>query len=152
MYGHTPNVFRLIGSLQSDSNVVIVGWELGSQRLWYPQSVSDTRSIGAEIGMVAANIMARFKTNRSRLYCVGHSLGAHVCGHAGMKTKFGRITGIVNVFIISNSTTCGFSDRFRLCCRRQINGTCCNGHKLSPCIDERNNIHASVFSSLFLFH
>ena len=81
--------------LQADCNVIVVGWELGSQRFWYPQSASDTRTVGAEIGLVAANILAVTRSDKSRLYCVGHSLGAHVCGHAGMKTKFGRITGML---------------------------------------------------------
>ena len=85
------NEYNLI--VQGDYNVVIVGWEGSSQQLWYPQSASDTRSVGTEIGLVAANLVARAGSHQSRLYCVGHSLGGHVCGHAGQKTKFGRITG-----------------------------------------------------------
>jgi hypothetical protein len=79
---------------QGDYNAIIVGWEGGSQQIWYPQSASDTRTVGAEIGIVAANVIANGNSARSRLYCAGHSLGSHVCGHAGMRTKFGRITGL----------------------------------------------------------
>lgn len=79
--------------VQDDFNVVVVGWDQGSQQLWYPQSASDTRTVGAEIGLVAANVIANANSAKSRLYCVGHSLGSHVCGHAGMTTKFGRMTG-----------------------------------------------------------
>lgn len=79
---------------QGDYNAIIVGWAGGSQQLWYPQSASDTRTVGTEIGLVAANVIANANSAQSRLYCVGHSLGSHVCGHAGMKTKFGRITGL----------------------------------------------------------
>jgi len=77
-----------------DYNVIIVGWQSSSQQLWYPQSASDTRSVGTEIGLVAANLIANGGSARSRLYCIGHSLGGHVCGHAGQRTKFGRITGM----------------------------------------------------------
>jgi pancreatic lipase-related protein 1 len=79
--------------MQGDYNVIIVGWGLGADDLLYPQSASNTRTVGTEIGLVAANIIASGISDMSRLYCVGHSLGAHVCGHAGMKTKFGRISG-----------------------------------------------------------
>jgi len=79
---------------QGDYNAIIVGWEGSSQQIWYPQSASDTRTVGTEIGLVAANVIANGDSARSRLYCVGHSLGSHVCGHAGLKTKFGRITGL----------------------------------------------------------
>jgi len=78
----------------SEHNVIIVGWEGSSQQIWYPQSASDTRSVGTEIGLIAANLIARGGSAQARLYCVGHSLGGHVCGHAGQKTKFGRITGL----------------------------------------------------------
>ena len=79
--------------MQGDYNAIVVGWEGSSQQIWYPQSASDTRTVGTEIGLVAENVIANGNSARSRLYCVGHSLGSHVCGHAGMKTKFGRITG-----------------------------------------------------------
>jgi len=79
--------------MQADYNAIVVGWEGSSQQIWYPQSASDTRTVGTEIGLVAANVIANANSARERLYCVGHSLGSHVCGHAGMKTKFGRITG-----------------------------------------------------------
>jgi len=79
--------------MQGDYNAVIVGWEGGAQTINYPQSASDTRSVGYEIGLVASRLIAGANSHKSRLYCVGHSLGSHVCGHAGMTTKFGRITG-----------------------------------------------------------
>lgn len=76
-----------------DYNVVLVGWQSSSIQLWYPQSASDTRSVGTEIGLVAAK-MIEAGLDPSMLYCSGHSLGSHVCGHAGQRTKFGRITGM----------------------------------------------------------
>jgi len=79
---------------EGDYNAIVVGWEGSSQQIWYPQSASDTRTVGTEIGLVAANVIANGNSAKSRLYCVGHSLGSHVCGHAGQYTKFGRITGL----------------------------------------------------------
>lgn len=79
---------------QGDYNVIITGWDGGSQTLWYPQSASNTRTVGSEIGMVANNVIAGAGSANARHYCVGHSLGSHVCGHAGQWTKFGRITGM----------------------------------------------------------
>jgi len=79
--------------IEGDYNVVLVGWQSSSLQLWYPQSASDTRSVGTEIGLVAASMVNR-GLDRSLLYCSGHSLGSHVCGHAGQRIKFGRITGM----------------------------------------------------------
>lgn len=78
----------------ADWNVIVVGWDMGSRQIWYPQSASDTRAVGAEIALVADNLIRSGDSANSRLYCVGHSLGGHVCGHAGARTKFGRITGL----------------------------------------------------------
>jgi pancreatic lipase-related protein 1/phosphatidic acid-selective phospholipase A1 len=79
---------------KGDYNVVIVGWQESSQNIWYPQSAADTRSVGTEIGLVARNLVQNGGLSRTRTYCVGHSLGGHVCGHAGNFFKFGRITGM----------------------------------------------------------
>jgi hypothetical protein len=80
--------------VDDDVNVVVVGWDEGSQNLWYPQSASDTRAVGSEIGLVARNVIANGGSATERLYCIGHSLGGHICGHAGMTEHFGRITGL----------------------------------------------------------
>jgi pancreatic lipase-related protein 1/phosphatidic acid-selective phospholipase A1 len=96
---------------QGDFNVIIVGWEGGSQQIWYPQSASDTRTVGTEIGLVAANVIANGNAAKSRLYCVGHSLGSHVCGHAGAYTTFGRITGMdpAGPLFENRDWTCGLN-------------------------------------------
>ena len=80
---------------QDDRNVIVVGWDGGSQNIWYPQSASDTRAVGAEIGLVAQNVIANAGAAKERMWCSGHSLGSHICGHAGAYSKsFGRITGV----------------------------------------------------------
>ena len=78
---------------QGDYNVIIVGWKLGAETLWYPQSVSNTRTVGGEIALVANNTINIGHSSKALMYCAGHSLGAHVCGHAGQQGQFGRITG-----------------------------------------------------------
>jgi pancreatic lipase-related protein 1/phosphatidic acid-selective phospholipase A1 len=96
---------------QGDYNAIIVGWEGGSQQLWYPQSASDTRTVGAEIGLVAQNAMANAGTTTANLYCNGHSLGGHVCGHAGTWEHFGRITGMdpAGPLFQNRDWTCGLN-------------------------------------------
>ena len=87
---HTPPLRKCT---QGDYNVIVVGWDGGSQNIWYPQSASDTRSVGGKIGLVANNLINNGGASPERLYCAGHSLGSHICGHAGAVAHFGRITG-----------------------------------------------------------
>jgi len=67
---------------------------LNSYNLYYPQSAEDTITVGAEIARLAKQLVNNKGLPRAKLYCVGHSLGAHACGAAGRHYKFGRITGI----------------------------------------------------------
>jgi hypothetical protein len=48
------------------------------------------------VGMQIANLLIRLKANYSMVHCIGHSLGAHVCGHCGKIVKLGRISGKIN--------------------------------------------------------
>jgi len=83
---------------REDLNVVIVDWGGGASQLNYQQSASNTRTVGAMTALVYQNILKVSGSAASRLWCAGHSLGSHVCGHAGMKMpnsqKLGRITGM----------------------------------------------------------
>ena len=78
--------------LQADMNVAIVDWGGGAELLNYPQSAANTRSMGAFTALVFANLVSNGGSS-SRMWCTGHSLGAHMCGHAGMKTSLQRVTG-----------------------------------------------------------
>lgn len=80
--------------MNGDYNVVIVGWGGGARHLWYPQSAANVRTVGAEIALVVNNLLDVGGTTSDKIYCVGHSLGAHTCGHAGMKSQIHRITGL----------------------------------------------------------
>merc|ERR1719323_283843 len=80
--------------MNEDYNVIIVGWSGGSRHVWYPSSASNVRTVGAEIALVASNLLNIGGTTSDDLYCVGHSLGSHVCAHAGMRSHFHRVTGL----------------------------------------------------------
>jgi len=77
---------------KDDLNVIIVGWQDGSNKIYYPQAASNVRSLGAEIAALV-NLMERFEPT-VRPYCIGFSLGSHVCAHIGMRSRLARITGI----------------------------------------------------------
>jgi len=80
--------------IREDYNVIIVGWSGGSRHVWYPSSATNVRTVGAEIALVANNLLKVGGTTPEKLYCIGHSLGGHACGHAGMRSQFHRVTGL----------------------------------------------------------
>jgi len=92
----TPWMMKMKDELlmNDDKNVVIVNWAGGSRFLNYYKPASNTRVVGAEIAYIANNLLNIGGTTPDKLYCIGHSLGAHTCGYAGMKSKFRRITGL----------------------------------------------------------
>ncbi len=40
-----------------------------------------------EIALVIENLVKYYGGNWDGVYCAGHSLGSHVCGHAGKRTQ-----------------------------------------------------------------
>lgn len=78
--------------MKDDLNVVLVGWEDGANNIWYPQAASNVRTVGAELAAFV-NMLNEFDQDY-KPYCIGFSLGAHVCAHMGMRTKLARITGL----------------------------------------------------------
>jgi pimeloyl-ACP methyl ester carboxylesterase len=76
-----------------DANVVIVDWGGGAELANYFQSASNTRSMGAYSALVFDNLVSN---GASSTWCIGHSLGAHLCGHTGMRvtTPLERTTGL----------------------------------------------------------
>jgi len=79
---------------RGDFNVIVTGWAGASQDLFYWRSVSNTKVAGGEIALIAENLIKLGEIKREQTYCIGHSLGSHVCGFAGKRLKFGRITGL----------------------------------------------------------
>lgn len=78
---------------REDINVVVLDWGRGTSNLWYPQCAANTRTVGAYTALII-NSLVKKGGSGSRMWCTGHSLGSHVCGHAGMKTSIQRITGM----------------------------------------------------------
>lgn len=79
---------------REDINVVIVDWQGGADIVNYNQAASNTRSTGAYTAQVVNNLVNNGGGANSRMWCIGHSLGAHVCGHTGGSTSLQRITGM----------------------------------------------------------
>jgi len=85
---------QVAAAVATGRNIIAVSWEGSSVNPNYLQSASDTRSVGAEIGVVVNKLKKEHGLAIANIWCIGHSLGAHVCGHAGAYTRIGRITGL----------------------------------------------------------
>jgi len=84
---------------QEDSTVFIVNWGRGSDLPDYNTDSANTQTGGKVIAALAEAIIntATFKgdPNNVFLWCIGHSLGVHVCGNAGRYSgHFDRTTGL----------------------------------------------------------
>jgi len=79
---------------QGPANIILVGWEHGADDAWYPNSAANTRTVGAEIALMADRFKNEMGLPSSNLWCVGFSLGGQTCGFTGARTNFARITGL----------------------------------------------------------
>jgi len=89
-----------------DSTVIIVDWRYGADVPEYATAASNTQTAAKAIASFAQAVasLQRFSGDPSQLYlyCIGHSLGAQVCGQAGRQAKsattgqqlFNRVTGL----------------------------------------------------------
>ncbi|CAF0864126.1 unnamed protein product [Brachionus calyciflorus] len=73
-----------------DMNVIMVNWKQDAKGPFYPNAAKNTKKIGEHLG----NFIRINKIERERSHCIGHSLGAHVCGFAGKTIKLERISGL----------------------------------------------------------
>jgi len=71
-------------------NVFAVNWSVGASGLDYFAAAANAKTCGTAIG----NFISRTGITATNVHCIGHSLGAHVCGFSGKVTKLGRITGM----------------------------------------------------------
>ena len=80
---------------QQDVNIVLIDWTDGSVDIYYPQSASNTRTVGGDAYLIMNNLITNGGATWNDMYCIGHSLGAHVCGFLGKKSggRIQRITG-----------------------------------------------------------
>ncbi|KAH6940549.1 hypothetical protein HPB50_000570 [Hyalomma asiaticum] len=71
--------FLLVG----DYNVIIVDWR-GGNGLPYTQATANTRLVGAEIAAFIKKLQAVFGAEPESFHILGHSLGSHIAGYAGL--------------------------------------------------------------------
>lgn len=62
-------------------NVIRVGWFSASGQFNYMSSSVDTEIVGAQVGYLIENLLLEFGMSVSQFHCIGHSLGAHLCGY-----------------------------------------------------------------------
>ncbi|CAF0804017.1 unnamed protein product [Brachionus calyciflorus] len=73
-----------------DFNIIVIDWKLGAQAPDYYSAFINTR----EVGQKMASFIRDANITASKVHCIGHSLGAHICGFTGKSRRIGRITGL----------------------------------------------------------
>ncbi|CAF1012069.1 unnamed protein product, partial [Brachionus calyciflorus] len=73
-----------------DVNVIIIDWKSGAQGPDYFAAASNTRIVGQKM----AAFIGEAKLTLSKVHCIGHSLGSHVCGFTSKLKRLGRISGM----------------------------------------------------------
>ena len=73
--------------------MIVLDWP--SRNPYYPKPATRTRSVGRLTAVMMKKLVDDGGASYDNIWCIGHSLGSHVCGHAGRSTpdKIGRITG-----------------------------------------------------------
>lgn len=83
---------RLLDTM--DCNVIVVDWR-GGNVLPYSQATANGRVVGAEIAFLVKTMENVLGASQSSFHCIGHSLGAQICGYAGARLgNLGRISGL----------------------------------------------------------
>lgn len=84
-----------------DLNVITVDWSELSHNIIYPFAAFSTRYVGKRIAKLLNAITETFRISGRNIHLIGHSLGAHIMGYAGMFSvhKIFRITG---KFLLTN--------------------------------------------------
>jgi len=88
----------LINLKDEDNLVISLHWYFGGD-FDFPEATANTKTVSDFLSKLALAFLnsKTFKGDKEKLYlhCIGHSLGAHVCGQAGRKAPiFDRITGL----------------------------------------------------------
>lgn len=77
-----------------DCNVIVVDWR-GGNVLPYSQATANCRVVGAEIALLVKTAERVLGSSQASFHCIGHSLGAQICGYAGARLRnLGRISGL----------------------------------------------------------
>lgn len=81
-----------------DVNVILVGWGNGCKFPNYGAASANIRTVAAQLNLLMFNIETVFQlhSNIFKVHCIGHSLGAQVCGVAGAVSDvtYDRITAL----------------------------------------------------------
>nr|KAG5709784.1 hypothetical protein BaRGS_032608 [Batillaria attramentaria] len=78
----------------SPFNIIKVAWGPGAHKL-YPQSVANTRVVGAVAAQFLTSLRDALNISMSHVHLLGHSLGAHIAGYMGTRVGgIGRISGM----------------------------------------------------------
>lgn len=80
--------------------MIVVDWSGGSGPP-YTQAVANIRLVGAVAGHLLGELARNRKNMRlDNVHCVGHSLGAHLCGYAGYTLQ--KVNSfLINKFIVN---------------------------------------------------
>jgi len=81
---------------KGDFNIIIVDWARG-RSAEYVSSVLAIPEAGKKVGEMIKFLNAEFQMPLSTLHVIGHSLGAHVAGHAGKTVGNGKIHAIIGL-------------------------------------------------------
>jgi pimeloyl-ACP methyl ester carboxylesterase len=71
-------------------NVIAVDWQEGAKGPNYIAAKDNAIKTGKRLNA----FIKECKIPPKKIYCIGHSLGAHACGFAGKGLTFARITGL----------------------------------------------------------
>jgi pancreatic triacylglycerol lipase len=80
-----------------DFNAITVDWSVGAGTSNYVTARNRVRDTGAVIAQFIDFLVDVGGMNMNDVYCVGHSLGGHVCGMAGKEEAPRRINTIVGL-------------------------------------------------------
>ena len=76
--------------IKENVNVIVVAWGNGAAFPHYINASSNIRVVGREISVLTLKMATIFYpsgTDQFKIHCIGHSLGSHICGHAGEASR-----------------------------------------------------------------
>lgn len=63
----------------------------------YFRSAASTRNVGKNVAAVIDHMVTKHNARMDDIHVIGHSLGAHTAGYAGMYTESGKISRITGL-------------------------------------------------------
>ncbi|CAB3360981.1 Hypothetical predicted protein [Cloeon dipterum] len=81
---------------QEDCNVILVDWSVPAQGPLYNEAKANAKPVGEYVAQLH-DFLASNGHSVGNSHCIGHSLGAHVCGFSGKASStgtLGRVTGM----------------------------------------------------------